>query len=121
MDEKILIPPQPAPQYFVDINEPGDIVGCYLNEIHGDNIPATARSITVEEWRIYSVNAALYKMDGETIRKKTPEEIEAEYVEPTPDPPSPEQLRIEQLEADNLTLMMAVFDLYAMILPSEEA
>lgn len=48
-----------------------------------------------------------------TPREKTPEEIAAENAPP---PKTSEQLRIEQLEADNQSLLLAVADLYEMIL-----
>ncbi|MGF7049172.1 hypothetical protein J2T13_003680 [Paenibacillus sp. DS2015] len=94
----------PVIQYYADINDSGAIIGFYVNEIHGDNIPETALPITVEEWTLYSSNSKLYKFDGEVIRKKTPEEIEAEYIEPEPIPKTPEQLEIDALKKENRML-----------------
>lgn len=66
------------PHYFVDFNDAGNIAGFYVDEIHGDAIPKTAIPITEEEWQTYSAAPHRYKLDGETIREKTADELAAE-------------------------------------------
>jgi hypothetical protein len=48
-----------------------------------------------------------------TEREKTQEEIDAENAPP---PKTEEQLRIEQLESDNASLLLAVADLYEQVI-----
>lgn len=110
VDEEEQIPTEPQPyfpkdtQYYADFNALGNIIGFYVNDIHGDNIPELAMPITVEEWQLYSSNASLYKFDGEVIREKTVEEIEAEAPDPVENAPTEldrigEQLVQRELEA----------------------
>jgi hypothetical protein len=84
-------------QYFVQIKEDGNIRTFYLDDIHGDAIPETAIPITAEQYEAYSAAPHRYKLDGETIREKTPEEIEAERASRPPGPKS----RMELLEEEN--------------------
>ena len=92
------------PQYYVDFDQSGNIAGFYVDTIHVD-IPASAVPITVEQWQAYAAAPHRYKLDGETIREKTPEEIEAERASRPPGPKS----RMELLEEENalLTLELA--------------
>ncbi|GIQ63724.1 hypothetical protein PACILC2_22920 [Paenibacillus cisolokensis] len=92
------------PQYYVDFYLDGNISGFYVDEIHGDAIPESAVPITIEEWQTYSTDARLYKRDGDMIRLKTPEELDEEAANQPPAPKTPEQERIEALEAENATL-----------------
>lgn len=103
-------------QYYVDFNKRGSITGFYVNEIHGENIPEAAIPITFEQWQTYSASANLYKLDGDTIRLKTQTELDAEAATLPPAPKSPEQQRIEQLEADNVSLMTAMADMYEQLI-----
>jgi hypothetical protein len=92
------------PQYYVDINEIGNIIGFYVDVVHGDKIPETAITITDEEWQVYCADANLYKREDGAFRTKTQAEIDAET------PPSVEivktadQVRIETLEAEKAAL-----------------
>jgi len=90
------------PQYYVTFTDTGNITGFYVNEIHGDNIPETAIPITEDEWRTYVAAPHRYKLDGDTIREKTPEEIEAERAQ---QPPSPKS-QVEVLEEENALLAL---------------
>ncbi|CAH1212342.1 hypothetical protein PAECIP111893_03523 [Paenibacillus plantiphilus] len=103
-------------KYYVDFNERGSITGFYVDEIHGENIPEEAIPITVEQWQTYSGAASLYKLDEETIRLKTEQELADEAAALPPAPKSPEQQRIEQLEADNVSLMTAMADIYEQLI-----
>ncbi|WP_438347288.1 hypothetical protein ACP8HI_16485 [Paenibacillus sp. FA6] len=87
----------PVTQYYADFNKKGNIIGFYVNDIHGDNIPETAISISLNEWKLYSANANAYKFDGERIREKNQEEIDEEYVKPEPISKTPEQVSIDQI------------------------
>lgn len=78
--------PQP-PQYYADFDESGNIAGFYVDEIHGDNIPETAIPITFDEWQTYLTNTSRYKLDGDIIREKTPEELAEEEANRPPAPP----------------------------------
>lgn len=89
-----------SPQYYADFDNDGNIIGFYFNEIHGDNIPETAISITEEEWRTYIEDTTKYKLDGDTIREKTEDELKAEEEAKPKPPPS----RIEVLETENADL-----------------
>jgi hypothetical protein len=90
------------PQYYVDFDQSGNIAGFYVDEIHGDAIPKTAIPITEEEWQAYAAAPHLYRLDGETIREKTPEEIEAERAQRPPAPKS----QVEVLEEENALLAL---------------
>jgi len=92
------------PQYYVDFDQSGNIAGFYVDEIHGDAIPKTAIPITEDEWRTYVSAPQLYKLDGEMIREKTQEEIEAERAQRPPEPPTLEQ-RLQATEQALLALM----------------
>lgn len=69
---------QKQSQYYVNIDDTGNIAGFYVDEIHGDAIPKTAIPITEEEWQTYSAAPHRYKLDGDTIREKTADELAAE-------------------------------------------
>lgn len=56
-----------------------------------------------------------YTFDLELGQYEETRRVERDDPEPTPEP-SPDQQRIAQLEADNLTLMEAIADLYEMML-----
>ena len=86
--------------YYVEFDETGNIAGFYVDTIHGDAIPETAIPITVEQWQAYAAAPHLYRLDCETIREKTPEEIEAERAQRPPAPKS----RMELLEEENALL-----------------
>jgi len=100
------------PQYYVDFSDKGNIAGFYVDEIHGDNIPTSALPITIEQWQDYVADSHLYRLDenGETIRLKTAEELATEQAELPPIPKSPEQLRMEALEAENSDLKSRLGD-----------
>jgi len=106
------------PQYYVDFSDNGSIAGFYVDEVH-DNIPPSALPITTEQWQEYVADSHLYKLDGETIRLKTVDELKAEQAAQPPIPKTPEQLRIEALEADNLTLMLALTDIYERLIATK--
>ena len=97
------------PQYYVTFDAAGNIAGFYVDTIHGDAIPETAIPITVEEWQTYAAAPHLYRLDGETIREKTPEEIEAERAQRPPAPPTLEE-RLEASEEALRALMEAMND-----------
>jgi hypothetical protein len=92
---------QKQPQYYTVFDTTGNISGFYVDTIH-DDIPASAVPITVEQWQTYSAAPHRYKMDGDTIREKTPEEIEAERASRPPGPKS----RMELLEEENALLAL---------------
>src|SRR5690625_344087 len=100
------------PQYYADFDESGNIAGFFLNEIHGDNIPETAIPITDEEWQTYIEDSNKYKLDGDSIREKTQEELDAEEEARPKPPPS----RIEMLEQENLMNMLALAELHEQLL-----
>jgi len=83
---------QKQPQYYTVFDTTGNIAGFYVDEIHGDAIPKTAIPITEEEWQTYSAAPHRYKLDGDTIREKTPEEIEAERAQRPPAPSMEQRL-----------------------------
>jgi len=95
----------PKPRYFAAFDEDGNISGFFVDRIHGDNIPDTAREIEEEKWRTYAAAPRLYKRDGDAIREKTPEEIDAERAAR----PKPPKSRVELLEEESalLTLELA--------------
>jgi len=115
-------------QYFVDFKGDGNIAGFYIDEIH-QNIPKSAVPITIEEWQEYSADASRYKLDGETIRAKTQEELDAEWAARPPAPPSEleiigEQLVQRELEAlelrtENQMLGQQIVDLELRLLALE--
>lgn len=94
-------------QYYVNCNESGNIIGFYVDEIHGEDIPETAIPIAVEEWQAYSANASLYKLDGVTIRVKTQGEIDDEIAALPPTEPT----EIELLREENTMLQLALAEL----------
>jgi hypothetical protein len=90
-----------VPQYYADFDNAGNIVGFYVDHIHS-NIPKTAIPITEEDWRVYSVAPHMFKRDGDIIREKTQEEIDAEQAQRPPAPKS----RVELLEEENALLAL---------------
>ena len=66
------------PQYYVVFDPAGSIVGFYVDDLHGDNIPETAIPITREQWQTYAAAPHRYKLDGSEIREKTADELAAE-------------------------------------------
>ncbi|GGG81708.1 hypothetical protein [Paenibacillus radicis (ex Gao et al. 2016)] len=98
-------------KYFADVNEDGNIIGFYFNEIHGENIPITALAISFEEWQLYSVNANLYKLDGGLFREKTEAEIKDELAQQPPVPETIEQ-KVVRLEEENIEMMLALTEAY---------
>jgi len=89
-------------QYYVSFDSVGNIAGFYERSIHGDAIPDTAIPITVEEWQTYAAEPQRYKLDGETIREKTQQEIDDEIAARPPVPKS----RTELLEEENALLAL---------------
>lgn len=86
-------------EFYVTFKVNGDISAFYERGIHGDTIPEDAMPITIEQWKLYITNTQLYKKDGDSIREKTQQELDDEAAnQPTPDK-TPEQMRIEELEA----------------------
>ncbi|QGQ97048.1 hypothetical protein EHS13_20235 [Paenibacillus psychroresistens] len=110
-------------QLYADSDSNGNILGFYADDVHTpEQIPETAIEITHEEWQScleypgkwIVVNGALAL---DLVNYPPP------YVEPEPLPPTPEQLRIAQLEeenetikADGLMTMEAIAEVYEMIL-----
>jgi len=88
-------------QYYVEFDETGNISGFYVDTIHVD-IPASAVPITQEQWETYSAAPHRYKLDGETIREKTQQEIDDEIAARPPVPKS----RTELLEEENALLAL---------------
>jgi hypothetical protein len=86
-------------QYYVNFNEVGNIIGFYVDDIHGEDIPETAKTITADEWQTLSADANRYKLDGEDVRLKTQIELDAEYAEQPAPEKTPEQLEIISLKA----------------------
>lgn len=99
-------------QYYVNFNDVGKIIGFYVDDIHGESIPQTAKPITTEEWKTYSADANHYKLDGDAIREKTQIEIDAEYVPATPPPKTADQLRMEQLATELADVQLALAELF---------
>lgn len=94
MDEIIEETPQP-PQYYAAFDETGNIAAFYVDEIHGDSIPDTAIPITIREWQTFLQETSKWKLDGDTIREKTQEEIDEEIANRPPSPPrEPTELEI---------------------------
>src|SRR5690625_3359659 len=91
-------------QYYVNFNETGNIIGFYIDTIHGDNIPESAIPISTEDWQVYSADASKYKLDGDTIRTKTQQELDDEAADLPPREPS----KIEILETENADLWYEV-------------
>ncbi|TCM89590.1 hypothetical protein EV294_11255 [Paenibacillus sp. BK033] len=58
---------------------------------------------------------------GVLVDVETRDPLPGEIVDPSPPPKTPEELRIEQLESDNLMLMEAFANLYEMILAGGDA
>lgn len=100
VEEELEPEPPRSQQYYADFDESGNIIGFYFNKIHGDNIPETAIPISEEEWRTYIEDSNKYKLDGDTIREKTEDELKAEGEAKPKPPPS----RIEVLETENADL-----------------
>jgi len=103
-------------QYYVAFDSAGNIAGFYVDTIHGDAIPETAIPITQEQWETYSAAPHLYKLDGDTIREKTPEEIEAEWAQRPPAPKS----RMELLEEENALLALELAQTQAKLDQAEQ-
>lgn len=104
-NEEIEEQEQALPQYYVDTDEFGSIVGFYVDTIHGENIPETAMTITIEEWQTYSADASLYKRDGETIRAKTQQELDDEAAARPVPPPHPMDVLGQQLVEKELQIL----------------
>jgi len=96
-----------APSHYVTFDDDGNVFGFYNDALNSD-IPKYAIPITSEHWQEYAADSHLYRLDedGETIRLKTADELAAEQAELPPLLKSPEQLRIEALEAQSAALMM---------------
>lgn len=106
-------------QYYVNFDDSGDIAGFYVDVIHGDKIPQMAVPITIEEWRQFSNDASKYKLDKNTIRLKTQEEIDEDRAARLPAPPSDAD-RIAQLEADNALLSRDLAEAHARLTATEK-
>jgi hypothetical protein len=86
------------PQYFALFDsQTGGIVTFFVDAIHGENIPSEAVPITVEEWQTYSAEPWTWKRDGDTVRLRTPEELEEERANQPPAPKTPDQEMNEQI------------------------
>lgn len=88
-------------QYYVTFKNNGNISGFYVDTINGANIPSEAVPITIEDWQTYSADARLYRLDADsiTIRLKTQVELDEESAAQPPAQKTPEQERVDQLEA----------------------
>lgn len=104
-------------QYYVDFDSKSNICGFYVNTIHGNNIPESAIPITTELWQTYSNNSNRYKRDGDDIREKTQEEIDAEVSAQPPIPLTPDQMKIEQMKIENEQLNMSIIEIWESIIP----
>lgn len=94
-------------QYYVNFNVAGNIIGFYLESIHGDSIPKEAVPISEEEWRTYAANGGQsYKRAGGSIRQKTQAELDEEIASRPPVPPSVEE-RLKAAE-DALTALLGL-------------
>ncbi|MGG1638240.1 hypothetical protein [Paenibacillus sp. NRS-1760] len=89
------------------------------------DLPETSASCLIEDKETADAIWISHTNKGEVVIQVDEQGMfmSAEIEEVTPvvpeTPKTHEQLRIEQLESDNLTLKMAIFDLYTMIVPSE--
>jgi len=95
-------------QYYVVFDDQGNIEGFYDATLSAA-IPEAAVPITPEQYEAYSAAPHRYKLDGDTIREKTPEEIEAERAQRPPAPPTLQQ-RVEAAEQALIALMEAMSD-----------
>lgn len=93
-------------QYYVLFDGAGNVIAFYTSEINGENIPTEAKEITDSQWSEYIAASHLYKLDGELIRKKTQEEVDAETAAQPPRPPSIEE-RLQATE-DALTALLGL-------------
>ncbi|GMK47661.1 hypothetical protein PghCCS26_47910 [Paenibacillus glycanilyticus] len=98
----------------------GKLMGAVPNGIAFVDLPETCGSITVED---EDLSAQIWEshVNGGAVTIVLDEDgaflsADIETVTPPAPPKTPEELRIEQLEADNLTLMEAIADLYEMII-----
>ncbi|MBB6673029.1 hypothetical protein [Cohnella nanjingensis] len=98
-------------QYYVNFDASGNVSGFYLDELHGDTIPETAKPITEAEWQRFTHEAWKWKFDGERIREKTQAELDEENANLPPIKKSPEQ-RITELEGESVQTMLAVAEAY---------
>lgn len=124
--ENITLPP---PQHYADTDEDGNIIGFYVDQIHGDNIPEMAIPITFEEWQAYIQGAHLYKRDGDVIREKTQQELDDEAAARPAPPPIPtdvlgqeiveKELQILDLQAQNAALGSTIVNLELRLLALE--
>lgn len=92
-------------QYYADFDEDGNITGFYVNTIN-DVIPQGAMPITTADWQMYSSDAGKYKLDGDTIREKTQQELDDEAAARPPREPSPLQILQEENALLSYQLML---------------
>lgn len=92
------------PQYYADVDDSGNIVGFYVDQIHGI-IPETAVEIAEELWQQIGGNTWRYKWDGSQIREKTQQELADERANQPAPQPTPQE-RIEVLEDENALLAL---------------
>jgi hypothetical protein len=88
-------------QYYVVFDGQGNIEGFYDTALSAA-IPETAIPISPEQWETYAAAPHRYKLDGETIREKTQQEIDDEIAARPPVPKS----RTELLEEENALLAL---------------
>lgn len=105
MDEIINEETPKPPQYYADFDEAGNITAFYVDEIHGDSIPETAIPITFDEWQTFLQDASKWKLDSDTIREKTQEELAEEEANRPPSPKSDIEFLGEQLVEKEIQIM----------------
>ena len=86
-------------KYYIDIDENRRIVGRYLDSIHSENIPSTAKEVTQEVFETSIQENHNYLSEDLTTElrdMRTPEEIaEAERISKLPTTEEQEKMKIE--------------------------
>lgn len=106
-------------QFYVEFNPDGNIRTFYNDEIHGENIPEEAIPITFEQWQSYTANAYLYRKnesEGDPARLKTQEELDADVIIQPPAEKTPDQIRVEELEAQIAEMNLSQIEFMTTIL-----
>jgi hypothetical protein len=98
----------------------GKVIGAVPNGISFVDLAETSGSLTVDD-EVLSAQIWESHVNGGAVTIVIDEDgafvsADIETVDPPLPQKTPEELRIEQLESDNLTLMEAIADLYEMIL-----
>lgn len=100
--------------------ETGKLIGAVPNGISFVELPGTSGSCLVEDEVLSEQIWQSHFNGGQVVITVDAQwnfvSANIESVEPPAPAKTPEELRIEQVEADNLTLMEAIADLYEMML-----